>query len=76
MTAWIGEIKVGETTVITSDGVSLYAIQVLVDDLIAVGRQKTPDETQITFRIGSSLAAESATWQSGAIVRLDLTTQP
>ncbi len=75
VTAWTGEIKVGETTVVTTDGVSRYVLQVLVDDLI-VGQDKTPDDTQVTFRIGSEPAAESATWQSGAIVRLDLTTQP
>ncbi|HEX7184807.1 MAG TPA: Calx-beta domain-containing protein [Thermoanaerobaculia bacterium] len=72
VSAWIGGTKYAETAVSLADGLSVYRLDVL-GDLAGTPAVEggLPGQT-ITLKVGGA-QVQTATWQDGSYVRLDLT---
>ena len=66
ITAWIGQTQIGQTTTQTDQSLAMYALDAAgpVDWDPDVGAPATEGAT-ISFRIGSALAEQTATWSMG-----------
>jgi hypothetical protein len=77
VSAWIGGVKYAETLVALHGGDAVYSLNVPGDDpdtasLVEGGRVGDT----ITLRIGAQPAAQTAPWQNGTNLRLNLTSAP
>src|SRR3954466_3020100 len=73
VSAWMNPTKLAETTSVTADGTSVFALDVPGDipDTSAIeGAQ--PGQT-ITFKVGGATALETSWWQMGSLSRQNLT---
>jgi len=75
VTAWVGDLQVGTTTVSSKNGTSAYVLHMHESGQDLNGNESIYEGAQIAFRIGSLPVAEVAAWHRGAIVLLDLTVQ-
>jgi len=77
VSAWIGGVEYAWTTVSLYLGDTVYSLDVPGDDLGTLGMKEggAPGET-VVFYIGHQEASQTAPWQSGTNVRLDLTPKP
>jgi len=74
VSAWINKVKYAETTASLYAGDTVYSLVVEGDDpqtsdIVEGGRQGDT----VVFCIGDHVADQTASWQSGTSVRLDLT---
>ena len=77
ITAWIGDIKHGETQTTTYNGDSVYAIDVSGDQEWDPGAgQPSTEGATIVFKIGDGTAEQTATWTEGGDSTLDLSGVP
>ena len=73
VSAWIGGVQYAEATVFAADGTSVYRLDVPADlpgTPAVEGGQ--PGQT-VVFKVGAAQVSQSAAWQEGTVVRLDLT---
>lgn len=73
VTAWIDNVRVGQTTSIMYDGESVYTLDVFADDPDTAWRDGGTDGDTVRFKVGSTWAAETGTWQWGTSSPITLT---
>jgi hypothetical protein len=76
VSAWINGVNYAETTVLPYNGDTVYSLDVPGDDPETPGVEGGISGDTVVFYIGDQLADQTASWQSGTNVELDLTHPP
>jgi hypothetical protein len=72
VSAWIGDVRVSESFTSIYSNTSVYSLDVPADDPDTSAKEGGVNGDAVRFKIGSSWAAQSGTWQGGTVVNLNL----
>ena len=73
VSAWINGVKYNETTVLMHAGDTVYSLDVPGDDSGTPDKEGGVPGDTVVFRVGTQVADQTAPWQSGNNVELNLT---
>jgi len=73
VSAWINGVKYSETTVLVYAGDTVYSLDVPGDEPETPDKEGGVPGDTVVFHIGTQVADQTAPWQSGTNVELDLT---
>ena len=73
VSAWVDGVQVTSTTTQTIDGASYYIVHIsATSEWVPEGSPPNLAGKPVLFRVGSYVASQTMTWQTGATTRLDL----
>jgi hypothetical protein len=72
VTAWAGNTQLASDVTRTINGASVYTFDILADDPNTTAKDGAVHGEQITFKMGALPTSNSAMWQSGMSVNVDL----
>jgi hypothetical protein len=73
VSAWINGVKYSETTVLMYAGDTVYSLDVPGDEPETPGKEGGVTGDTVVFRVGTQVTDQTAPWQSGSNVELNLT---